>query len=209
MKVNEIFFSIQGEGLQTGYPTVFVRFTGCNLRCGYCDTSYAYYEGVEMSVEQVVSRVKGYGCKRVCLTGGEPLLQPDFQGLLTALKGYTVSIETNGSIPLNRFCLLAGQTYVLDIKSPSSGQLGEMYLPNLAFLRDEDEIKFVLGDREDYLWCRGFLSQYYKRGNITLSPVFGKIDPELMVEWILEDRLEVRFQLQLHKLIYDPERRGV
>jgi len=209
MLVNEIFLSVQGEGILTGYPTVFVRFSGCNLRCSYCDTTYSYYEGREMPVEEIVDEIKGYGYRRVCVTGGEPLVQSQIQHLLDALKGYRVTIETNGSIPLEIVSLHPGQTFVMDIKTPSSNQHNKMCFSNLKILRDEDEIKFVIGDRQDYMWSKEILKKDYKKGKVTFSPVFDKIDPEIMVGWILEDRLDVRFGLQLHKIIFDPQRRGV
>lgn len=209
MKVNEIFLSIQGEGLLTGFPTVFVRFTGCNLRCSYCDTAYSYYEGVEMSVGEILERIQGYGYKRVCLTGGEPLLQGELQYLLDMLTGYRVTVETNGSIPLERVKMHDGQTFVMDVKTPSSNQHEKMYFSNFERLGKEDEIKFVIGDRRDYQWSKEILEKYYREGTVTFSPVFGRIKPEEMVSWILEDRLDVRFQLQLHKIVFDPGRRGV
>jgi 7-carboxy-7-deazaguanine synthase len=209
MKVNEIFLSIQGEGLLTGFPTIFIRFTGCNLRCSYCDTAYSYYEGNEMTADQVYSRIKRFDYRRVCLTGGEPLLQEDMQKLLDRLEGYRVTIETNGSIPLDRVKLYKHQTFVMDVKTPSSGQEDSIYIPNFEMLRDEDEVKFVIGSREDYLWSKGILKDRYRRGTVTFSPVYGRIIPKYMVEWILKDGLDVRFQLQLHKIVFDPDARGV
>ncbi|MBA1335698.1 MAG: 7-carboxy-7-deazaguanine synthase [Firmicutes bacterium] len=209
MKVNEIFLSIQGEGLLTGFPTVFVRFTGCNLRCSFCDTTYSYYSGEEMSAEQIYQRISDYGFSRVCLTGGEPLLQEGLQELIDRLEGYRVTIETNGSIPLDRVSLLEGQTYVMDVKAPSSGEEGSIHWPNFELLREEDEVKFVVGNREDYLWARDIIQKELVKGTATISPVFGKIIPAQIVRWILEDGLDVRFQLQLHKIIFDPDARGV
>lgn len=209
MMVNEIFLSIQGEGLLTGYPTVFVRFMGCNLRCSYCDTTYSYHEGKEISVEDIVDKIESYGYQRVCLTGGEPLIQKDLQDLLDALKGYRITIETNGSISLESFKLHSGQTFVMDVKTPSSGQHHMMCFSNLHKITNEDEIKFVIGNRQDYVWSKEIIDKHYNKGKITFSPVFGKIEPQVMVEWILEDRLDVRFGLQLHKIIFDPQRRGV
>ncbi len=209
MLVNEIFLSVQGEGLMTGYPTVFVRFTGCNLRCSYCDTTYAYYAGNEMTPEEIMNAIKGHGYRRVCLTGGEPLLQGGMQDLLNRLKGYRVTIETNGSVPLNKVTLNPGQTFVMDVKTPSSGQHDRMCISNFDRLGDGDEIKFVVGDRRDYEWSRGIIARHCRKGKITFSPVFGKIVPETMVQWILEDRLDVRFGMQLHKIIFDSRRRGV
>lgn len=209
MRVNEIFLSIQGEGLLTGFPTVFVRFTGCNLRCSYCDTTYSYYSGEEMSAEQICRRISDYGFSRVCLTGGEPLLQEGLQELIDRLEGCRVAIETNGSIPLDRLRLPEGQTYVMDVKTPSSGEESSIHRPNFELLREEDEVKFVIGNREDYLWARDIIQKGCIKGTVTISPVFGKIIPAQIVGWILEDGLDVRFQLQLHKIIFDPEARGV
>ena len=209
MKINEIFLSIQGEGLITGYPTIFIRFTGCNLRCNYCDTTYSYYEGKDMKLEDLIEEINSYEFKRACITGGEPLLNEEIQTLLDALKGYRVVIETNGSIPLNRVKLYPCQTFVMDIKTPSSGQQDKMCFSNISRLRREDEIKFVIGDREDYEWSKQIMKKYEINNIVTFSPVFGKIDAEIIAGWILEDRLDVRLGLQLHKIIFDGERRGV
>lgn len=210
MKVNEIFLSIQGESLSAGFPTIFIRFTGCNLRCNYCDTTYSYEKGVEISPEGILKEIKKFQYNRVCLTGGEPLLQKDLDKLLKMLDGYIVSIETNGSIKLNTLDILNREySFVLDIKTPSSGCSEKMELDNLKLLDDRDEIKFVIGDRTDYEWSKNIIFKHYKKGVITFSPVYGKIDYAKMVKWILGDKLNVRFQLQLHKFIWGPDMLGV
>ncbi|TYQ16149.1 UNVERIFIED_CONTAM: 7-carboxy-7-deazaguanine synthase [Acetivibrio alkalicellulosi] len=210
MKLNEIFLSIQGESLSSGFPTIFVRFTGCNLRCSYCDTTYAYNEGKEMTPEDVFKEVCKYYCKRVCLTGGEPLLQNRLLQLIELMEDYIVTIETNGSININNLQLKNKKhSFVLDIKAPSSKCSDQMLMENFKFLEDKDEIKFVIGDRADYEWSKQIISSFHKKGTITFSPVFRKLDYAKMVRWILEDKLNVRFQLQLHKIIWDPHKTGV
>jgi len=201
--------SIQGEGLLTGFPTVFVRFSGCNLRCSYCDTAYAYDEGMEMEPLTIVKEVERHCYKRVCLTGGEPLLQSDINILLNLLKDYRVSIETNGSVSIDKVERGENHSYALDMKCPSSGFSGKMNFDNFKFLADRDEIKFIVGSREDYEWAKEVLGKYFKKGVITFSPVFQGIRYSDIVEWILNDKLDVRFQLQLHKFIWSPEARGV
>ena len=209
MIVNEIFLSIQGESLSAGYPTIFVRFTGCNIRCQYCDTAYAYSEGKDMSPEEILQEIKKLSYNRVCLTGGEPLLQKDLGNLLKLLGDYIVTIETNGSIKLDTLQLCNNHSIVMDMKTPSSGCSDTMQFNNFEILSDRDEIKFVIGDRYDYEWSKVIMCKYFKKGNITFSPVFGKIEYKDIVEWILNDRLNVRFQLQLHKFIWNPDKRGV
>lgn len=213
LRVNEIFFSIQGESSYAGLPCVFVRLTGCNLRCAYCDTAYAYEEGGPMEVPEIIDRVSGYGCRLVEITGGEPLLQEETPSLVSGLldRGFTVLIETNGSMDLSgvdRRCIR-----ILDIKCPSSGEADKNDFGNLSVLTHEDEIKFVVGDRADYEYAKGVMAKY--SGVIgtlkppLISPVSGKIDPKILAAWILEDRLNARLQVQLHKIIWDPGRRGV
>jgi len=209
MRVNEIFLSIQGESISAGYPTIFVRFTGCNLRCSYCDTAYAYNDGFEMLPAQIYNEINTLHYKRVCLTGGEPLLQGEINELLSLLEDYIVTIETNGSVCLDSVILGAKHSFVMDMKAPSSMCSEQMLFDNFDCLSDKDEIKFVIGCREDYEWVRAVINDYYKKGIITISPVFSKIVYSHIVKWILDDRLDVRFQLQLHKLIWEPEKRGV
>lgn len=209
MKVNEIFLSIQGEGSSTGYPTIFIRFTGCNLRCGYCDTKYSYEDGTYMNPEDIYIKIKEYEYKRVCITGGEPLLQEEINKLLYLLNEFEVNIETNGSIDLSEFQLCSKHRFTMDMKVPSSLESKKMKLSNFDYLRDFDEIKFVIGSRDDYEWAKKTISKYYKKGIIIFSPIFTKIDPKEIVSWILADRLNVRFQLQIHKFIWNPEEKGV
>jgi len=209
MKVNEIFFSLQGEGVLTGWPTVFVRFTGCNLSCSYCDTSYARHEGKQYLPTEIVKEIAKFDCKRVCLTGGEPLLQKDFIELLILLKDYRVSIETNGSISVKEFMLFSGHTINMDVKAPSSGENKSIYQDNMNYLREDDEIKFVLASNKDYLWAKEFIANYYQKGLITFSPVFGVLSPDKLAAWVLEDKLDVRVQVQLHKIIWGPDKKGV
>jgi len=209
MKVNEIFLSIQGEGSSTGYPTIFIRFTGCNLRCDYCDTRYSYEDGIEMKPKDIYMKIKEYGYRRVCITGGEPLLQEEIHILLSLLKEFEINIETNGSIDLSKYKLCDKHRFTMDMKVPSSLESEKMKLSNFNYLRELDEIKFVIGSRDDYEWAKDIINKYYKKGIIIFSPIFTKIDPKEIVKWILEDRLDVRFQLQIHKIIWNPEEKGV
>lgn len=209
MKVNEIFLSVQGESLSSGFPTIFVRFTGCNLRCSYCDTTYAYEEGKKINVEEVYAEISKLHYRRVCITGGEPLLQSEISDLLELLRAFIVTIETNGAVPLKNFKLYKNQSYVMDMKTPSSGCSDQMYFENFDILSDRDEIKFVIADRNDFEWSKNVIKKYHKAGVITFSPVFGKIAYEELINWILNDRLDVRFQIQLHKVVWDPAKRGV
>jgi len=211
MKVNEIFYSLQGEGITTGYPTVFIRLTGCNLRCTYCDTVYAYEEGREMSVNEIADRVKDYGAHYICITGGEPLLQKaELKMLLSLLGKHTVTVETNGSVAVGdldfSYCRFA-----MDIKTPGSGMDEHTDFSNLEYLNKNDEIKFIIGSRTDYDFAREIIEKYNLEGKVlvTFSPVFG-LQPRYLAQWVLEDKLYlVRVQLQLHKYIWDPEARGV
>lgn len=211
MKVCEIFASIQGESTYAGLPCVFVRMTGCNLRCVYCDTTYAYEEGIEMSGDEIIEKVKGYGIKLVEITGGEPLLQKDVLSLMERLldDGFTVLLETNGSVSIKDVDKRA--VIIMDIKTPKSGMFEKMDLLNLKYLKHNDEAKFVVIDREDYEWVRDFIKDYRltDKCKILLSPAYGVLSPENLCKWIIDDRLLVRFNLQLHKYIYGSDRRSV
>jgi len=211
LRVNEVFHSIQGESTHAGLPCVFVRLTGCNLRCVWCDTAYAFHEGAEMSVEQVVAQVAGYGCALVEITGGEPLLQPDAIPLMEALlrAGHDVLIETGGSLPIDR--VPAGVRRIIDVKCPGSGEANRNRWANIDHLRDGDELKFVLVDREDYDWAARQVSERDLAGRcpILFSPVQGGLDPGEVGRWVLEDRLTVRVQVQLHKILWPDAVRGV
>jgi 7-carboxy-7-deazaguanine synthase len=213
LKVNEIFFSIQGESSYAGRPCAFVRLTGCNLRCIYCDTQYAYEEGTWLEIPEIVRRVSLFNCRLVEITGGEPLIQEQTPELIGTLldQAFTVLLETNGSQDIgviDERCIR-----ILDIKCPSSGESERNRLENLDVLTPNDELKFVIGSRPDYEYAKFILSTFLPDRNHLkpplLSPVSGKIDTQTLAQWILQDRLDVRLQLQLHKLIWDPERRGV
>jgi 7-carboxy-7-deazaguanine synthase len=211
MRITEIFFSIQGESSYAGLPCVFVRFTGCPLRCGWCDTAYAFYEGTERSLEGILNEVAHYDCRLVEITGGEPLAQAEAHGLITALadRGYTVLIETSGAIdlaPVDPRAIL-----IMDLKCPGSGMEDRNRWSNLSLLKPHDEVKFVIKDRADYDWAVEIIHRYglSDRQRVLLSPVFGELEPQVLADWILADRLPVRFQLQVHKLIWDPAMRGV
>lgn len=211
MKVCEVFASIQGESTYAGWPCVFIRTTGCNLRCDYCDTKYAYEEGSERSVADLISEVEGYGIKLVEITGGEPLMQKKVPELVSKLldSGHMVLIETNGSQcikDIDRRCVI-----IMDIKTPSSGMFDKMDLTNIKYLKPLDEVKIVISDRQDYEWARGFISSYgiYGKCLVHFSPAFSKLDPALLSEWILQDKLTVRLNMQLHKYIFHPDKRGV
>mgnify|MGYP003444895646 CR=1 FL=1 len=211
MKINEIFKSIQGESSFAGIPTVFVRLTGCNLRCQWCDTKYAYDEGVDLIVDEVIGRVNAFRLQFIQITGGEPLLQEDVYELMDRLLNmdYNVSLETNGSINLSSVDKRVVK--IIDIKCPSSGESDRMDFGNINYLTKSDEIKFVINDRDDYNWAKEIIDRYnlIKRCNILISPVYGEIEPRQLAEWILGDNLNVRLQIQLHKLLWHPEMRGV
>ena len=211
MRITEIFHSIQGESTYIGQPCIFVRLTGCPLRCTWCDTDYAFYGGRECSIGEVLAEVQHYGCRLVEVTGGEPLAQPESFQLLTKLcdAGYTVLLETSGAIDI---APVDPRVHViLDVKCPGSGMTDRMHWPNLSRLTVKDEAKFVLADRTDYDWAREVLTRYDTANHcsVLFSPVFGSLDVRELAEWILADKLSVRFQLQLHKYIWAPDMRGV
>lgn len=213
LKINEIFKSIQGESTYAGLPCTFVRLAGCNLRCTYCDTNYAYYEGKEISDEDIIAKIDEYGVKCVEFTGGEPLLQEETPKLIKTLldKGYNVLIETNGSICIG--CLDKRITIIMDYKTPKSGMSERMRPKNFEFLKPTDQIKFVLMDESDYIWSKDIIVKNKlsdKFENILMSPVYGELSPKDLVGWVLKDDLQVRVQLQIHKYIWAPdEREGV
>ena len=212
LRINEIFFSIQGESTWAGRPCVFVRLTGCDLRCSWCDTEYAFHEGRTMAVEEVAAQLLGYGCDLVEVTGGEPLLQAGVYPLIVRLldMGTTVLVETSGASDVSRLDVRAIK--VMDLKCPGSGESARNLWSNLEHLTPRDEVKFVIADRADYEWARDVL----RRDNLAprvnavlMSCVFGRLEPALLVGWILADRLPVRMQLQMHKHIWAPDARGV
>lgn len=213
LKVNEIFYSIQGESSYGGRPCVFVRLTGCNLRCSYCDTQYAYTEGEELEIDEIVSRVTSYQCPLVEVTGGEPLMQKETPGLIRRLltKGFETLMETNGSQDISHVDKRCVK--IVDIKCPFSGQTSHNDLQNLDRLTDHDEVKFVVADRDDYEYAKQILHltdpNLCRKHPVHFSPAFGTMEPKTLAEWILEDHLDVRLHLQVHKIIWSADRRGV
>jgi 7-carboxy-7-deazaguanine synthase len=211
LRVNELFFSIQGESTHAGLPCAFVRLTGCNLRCRWCDTAYAFHEGREMSVEEVLDEVERFGCRLVEVTGGEPLLQPEVIPLMEGLleRGHEVLLETGGSLSIE--AVPRGVRRIIDVKCPASGEAERNDWRNLDRLREGDELKFVIADRVDYLWARREIERRRLVGRcpILFSPVHGRLDAGRLSRWVLADRLQVRVQLQLHKILWPDRTRGV
>ena len=211
LRVNEIFKSIQGESSYAGIPCVFVRLTGCNLRCSYCDTTYAYDEGTEMLACEILKTIKGYGCKNVCVTGGEPLLQSSVNKLINLLKKshYKIFVETGGSINIDM--LPKAVTRIMDIKCPDSGMEKEMDWDNIDRLKSSDEVKFIISSKKDYEWAKRITRKYKltDRAQILFGVAYGRMKPKTLAGWILKDNLEVRFQLQLQKYIWPDKVRGV
>lgn len=212
LRLNEIFYSIQGESTWAGLPCVFVRLTGCNLRCGWCDTEYAFYEGQQLSVSEIVAQVRQYGCRLVEVTGGEPLLQKGVQALFAMLldDGFTVLVETSGERDISK--IDPRVIKIMDLKCPGSGECERNRWSNLDALTVRDEVKFVVADRRDYEWARDVIRAHAlarKVNAILLSPVFGRLEPQQLASWILEDHLTARMQMQLHKQIWGPSVRGV
>jgi len=211
LKVNEIYYSIQGESTKAGLPCVFIRLTYCNLRCSYCDTEYAFYEGKNLSLEEILTEVKKYRCNLVEVTGGEPLVQSESLELMKLLcdNNYEVLLETGGSLPIEKIDHRV--KIIMDLKCPSSNMEKKNLYENIQFLKKSDEVKFVLGSREDYEWTKANILQYdlQNKCDVLFSVAFGKLQPVTVVEWILEDNLQIRFQLQMHKFIWHPEQKGV
>lgn len=211
LKVNEIYHSIQGESSKAGLPCVFVRLTYCNLRCTYCDTEYAFYSGEEKSVSEIIKEVKKYKCNLVEITGGEPLVQEESLRLMKSLcdEGYEVMLETGGSLSIEKIDKRV--LIVMDLKCPSSKMEKKNLYENLDYLKPDDELKFVIGNREDYSWSKEIITKYSisSKCKILFSVVFGKLEPVELVNWIIEDKLDVRYQLQMHKFIWHPEKKGV
>ena len=222
LNVVEIFCSIQGESSYAGLPTAFVRLAACNLRCGYCDTPYSFGKGEPVSKGDVLSRVDAYRVRHVCLTGGEPMLQPDAAiDLMRSLveRGYTVTLETNGTIPLDG--VPSEVVRVMDVKTPDGLGMAandarfvkqHLHYPNLRSLTDRDQVKFVITGRGDYEWARDFIREYRlddRVGDVLLSPAWDELDPKVLVAWILEDGLPVRLNLQLHKYVWGADVSGV
>jgi 7-carboxy-7-deazaguanine synthase len=211
LRVNEIFYSIQGESTYAGRPCVFVRLTACNLRCRWCDTEYAFYEGETLTVEQVLEQVRAYKCPLVEITGGEPLLQEGVHPLIDRLlaEGYEVLIETGGSLDVGG--LDPRVVKILDLKAPGSGMEHRNNLDNLRYVDRKDQIKFVVADRRDYEWAKRMMAEHAlaEKVQVLFSPVFGELHPRELAEWMLADRLPARLQIQLHKYLWDPDQRGV
>jgi 7-carboxy-7-deazaguanine synthase len=211
LKINEIFYSIQGESSYAGLPCVFVRLTYCNLRCTYCDTEYSFYEGKDMTIDEIIFEVKKYNCNLVEVTGGEPLVQKESLDLMKRLcdEGFKVLLETSGSLPIENVDKRV--TIIMDLKTPSSKMMKKNLYSNIDFLKPDDEVKFVIGNREDYEWSKEIIEKYNLKNKckILMGCVFGELSNVELATWILEDHLPVRFQIQLHKYIWEPERRGV
>ena len=211
LKVNEIYHSLQGESTYAGLMCVFIRLTGCNLRCTYCDTEYAFFEGKERSVDEIIEDVKRYNCKLVEVTGGEPLMQDECIKLMKKLcnEDFMVMLETAGNMPIKE--VDERVKIIMDLKCPSSGMMDKNLYENVDHLKKDDEVKFVIGNREDYEWMKKIIVKYDLQNKCTLlaSVVFGTLEPLTLVNWILDDKLEVRYQLQMHKFIWHPETKGV
>jgi 7-carboxy-7-deazaguanine synthase len=212
LTINEIYFSVQGESTWAGLPCVFVRLTFCDLRCTYCDTEYAFYEGKKQTLGEIVNAVTGYDCLLVEVTGGEPLLQKNVLPLMTLLAdaGRTILLETSGAHDISGVDPRVHR--IMDLKTPGSGEVARNLFSNIEHLTLRDEVKFVIGSREDYEWSCAQVRKHRLAERcraVLFSPIFGRIDPRQIVEWILADNLPVRFQLQMHKFIWTPTQRGV
>lgn len=210
--VNEIFYSIQGESIYSGRPCIFVRLSGCNLRCTYCDTQYAYEKGEKMDIDRILRKVSEFKCRLIEITGGEPLIQSETPMLVSRLldNGYVVMMETNGSLDIGRVdprCIK-----VLDMKCPSSNESKKNDVKNIQKLHSKDQIKFVIGNHEDYTFAKNIISSHcpdFPGNRILFSPVYGKMPPAELAEWILKDHLNVRLHLQLHKYIWPDKEKGI
>lgn len=211
LKINEIYYSIQGESSFTGLPCIFIRLTYCNLRCSYCDSEYTFYNGEDMSIKDIINKVKQYPCKLVQVTGGEPLFQKNCIILLRALvkEQYKILLETSGSLSIQD--VPKEVINIIDFKCPSSKMQKKNLWDNLDYVKSNDQIKFVIGNKEDYDWTKSKIYKYNleDKCELLISPVYGNIKSEKIVNWILEDNLKVRFQIQLHKEIWPEEKRGV
>jgi 7-carboxy-7-deazaguanine synthase len=209
--INEIYQSIQGESTHTGRRCIFIRLTYCNIRCSYCDSAYAFEEGREMTIEDILNEVRRYDCRLVEITGGEPLFQENAPLLMTRLcdAGYEVLLETGGTIDISTVDPRVKR--IVDFKCPSSGMVKKNYWNNTEQLRQDDEVKFVIGTRDDYEWSREMIGRHRlaEKATVLMSVVFGKLEPVQLCGWILQDNLDVRFQLQAHKYIWSPETKGV
>lgn len=211
LKINEVFFSIQGESTHAGRPCVFVRLSACNLRCNWCDTEYAFYSGIDRSFKSLLEEIESFNCGLVEITGGEPLLQKEVLPFMTLLsdKGYEVLLETGGHMDISGVDNRVQR--IMDIKCPGSGESDKNLWSNIPHLTPKDQLKFVLSNRDDYDWAKDILLRHDLIAicPVLFSPVFGSLDNQQLAEWILEDRLDVRYQLQLHKYIWHPQTKGV
>lgn len=207
LRITEIFLSLQGESRSVGFPTVFIRLTGCPLRCGYCDTTYAFQGGEWVTLDAVLAEVASHQTRHITVTGGEPLAQKSCNGLLNRLcdAGYEVSLETSGALDVS--AVDERVIKVMDLKTPGSGEVDKNRWQNIEHLSPQDQVKFVLCERADYQWAKQMLEQHQllSRCEILFSPSFGQLEPQTLAAWILEDKLQVRFQLQLHKLLWGNE----
>ena len=211
LKINEIYYSIQGESSYMGEPCIFIRLTYCNLRCSYCDSEYTFYEGKDMKIDEIIEKIKEYPCKLVEVTGGEPLFQKNCIQLLETLVNlkYEVLLETSGSLSIEN--VPSKVINIIDFKCPSSKMEKKNLWEIIDFIKPKDEIKFVIGDREDYEWTKEKINKYdlTKKCTVLISPVFNKIKSSQITDWILEDNLDVKFQIQLHKHIWPNINNGV
>ena len=211
LKINEIYYSVQGESTHAGRPCIFIRLTFCNLRCSYCDTEYAFYDGKNMEITDIMSEIKRWDCNLVEVTGGEPLFQDECIDLLNELvnSNYEVMLETGGSLSISD--VPKKVVKIVDFKCPSSGMVKKNLWSIVDDLQAHDEVKFVIGNREDFDWAKDRITEYSldKICTLLFSPTFGEIDPQQIVEWILADNLPVRMQMQMHKMIWSPEEKGV
>ena len=211
LKINEIYYSVQGESTHSGCPCIFIRLTYCNLRCSYCDTEYAFYDGKDMEITDIMSEIKRWECNLVEVTGGEPLFQDECIDLLNELvnSNYEVMLETGGSLSISD--VPKKVVKIVDFKCPSSGMVKKNLWSIVDDLQAHDEVKFVIGNREDFDWAKDRITEYSldKICTLLFSPTFGEIDPQQIVEWILDENLPVRMQLQMHKMIWSPEEKGV
>jgi 7-carboxy-7-deazaguanine synthase len=210
LRVNEIFYSIQGESTHAGRACIFIRLTYCNLRCSYCDTTYAFFEGQDKSLAEIINQIKGYDCQLVEITGGEPLIQKNVHILMQMLcdQGYEVLIETAGHMDISGIDSRIKK--IMDIKCPGSGETEKMMWSNMEYLREDDEVKFVVSNENDLEWMESVIKKYKinETCEVIVSPVFGKMDNRTLAEWILNKHLPVRMQIQLHKQIWEPDARG-
>ncbi|MEL0271131.1 MAG: 7-carboxy-7-deazaguanine synthase QueE [Gammaproteobacteria bacterium] len=205
LNITEIFYSIQGEALEVGLPTVFIRLTGCPLRCGYCDTTYAFKGNNPMTIDQIIEKVREFPTHQVCVTGGEPLAQKNVHLLLNDLvkNKYQVSLETSGSIDISE--VDHAVSIVMDVKTPSSGEEHQNLISNLQHIKSSDQIKFVIGDMDDFRWTEEFIQNKSLEGNILISPVFGQVDLRDLADWLMQSKIKARLQVQLHKIIWGDE----